>query len=74
MSVCVIVNDEAFNAQLSDAEPPAAIKDASVVKAGGRSPLHSSVTFPGQVMTGGVVSSMMMVCIHWPVFPQESAI
>ena len=64
LSVCVIVKDEAFNAQLSEAVPPAAIKDASVVKAGGTFALHSPVTLPGQVIRGGVVSSIIMVCTH----------
>ena len=40
MLVCVTENDEVFNAQLSDAVPPAAINVASVVKAGGNDALH----------------------------------
>src|SRR5688572_20449519 len=69
-----MVNDEAFNAQLSDADPPPAINVANVVKGAGMSALHSSFTVAGQVITGGVVSSIMIVWIHCPVLPQESAI
>ena len=61
LSVCVIVNEEAFNEQLSEAVPPPAIKVANVVKAGGMFALHSPVIFPGQVIIGGVISSMMIV-------------
>ena len=64
LSDSVILKVETFNAQLSEAVPPPAIKLASVVNAGGTSPVHSSFTFAGQVMTGGVVSSMMIVWTH----------
>ena len=61
MSVCVIVNDEAFKAQLSEADPPPAMNVARVVNAGGMFALHSPVILPGQVIVGGVVSSITMV-------------
>ena len=55
---------DTFKPQLSDAVPPPAIKADSVVYAGGTFPTHSKFKVPGQVMTGGVGSLMMIVCIH----------
>ena len=62
LSDSVTENDEAFNAQLSEAVPPPAMKLASVVNAGGIFPVHSSLTFAGHVINGGVISSIVIVC------------
>ena len=74
LSDCVIENDEAFKAQLSDAVPPPAMNDANVVKAAGTFALHSAFILPGHVITGATVSSIIIVCTHCPVLPHESAI
>ena len=42
LSVCMTVKEDAFKAQLSEAVPPPARNDASVVKAGGKALLHSA--------------------------------
>jgi hypothetical protein len=60
-SVWVMENEDATNAQLSLAEPPPLIKSVRFVKAGGTSPAHSALTLPGQLIIGGVVSSMVIV-------------
>src|SRR5207253_8024842 len=36
------------------------------------SPVHSTVVSPGQVMDGGVVSTIVIVCVQVEVFPQSS--
>ena len=74
LSVSINENVDSSKPQLSEAVPPPAINVARVVNAGGILPLHSSFTFGGHVITGGVVSSMVIVCMHSPVLPQESAI
>ena len=42
------------------------------VKIGGTSLAHSTDTLDGQMMEGGVVSSMVMICTQEPVFPHAS--
>src|SRR5687768_2427294 len=74
LSVCSTLNVVADKAQLSDALPAPIVKAESVVSAGGTDPIHSKVKFAGHDITGGVWSSMVIVCTHCPVFPQESAI
>ena len=68
------VNDVATYPQLSFTLPPAAVNSARVVGIAGNDPIHSNVTFAGHVTTGGVLSSIVIVWTHCPVFPQESAI
>src|SRR3990172_8085756 len=43
-----------------------------LVSAGGTSSSHSTVTGPGQVAVGGVVSSTVIVCVQSVVLPQPS--
>ena len=62
--VWLTLNVLATNPQLSVADPPPAIKVASVANAGGRLPIHSKFWFAGHVITGAVVSSTMIVCTH----------
>ena len=74
LSVSVKENEDSTKSQLSEALPPPLMKSANVVNAGGTSPEHSNISAPGQVITGFTWSSTVMVCVHCPVFPQESAI
>ena len=59
--LCIAVNVLATIPQLSFTLPPAAVKSARVVGIAGTDPIHSNVTFAGQFITGGVVSSIVMV-------------
>ena len=74
LSDSVTENEDTFSAQLSDAVPPPATKSVRLVKRGGISALHVPFTLPGHVITGEVISSMMMVWTHCAVLPHESAI
>src|SRR6185503_5807816 len=74
LSVSVYVNDPVLSPQLSLALPPPVTKSPYVTKAKGTSTLHSNTRSAGQMITGGVISSIVIVCTHWLMFPQESAI
>ena len=74
LEFCIAVNVLATNPQLSLTAPPAPVNSASVVGIAGTAPIHSNDTFAGHVTTGGVLSSIVIVWTHCPIFPQESAI
>src|SRR5210317_1630294 len=53
--------------------PQLSVAVTRVISAAGTSPMHSTVTAGGHVISGGVVSSMVMVCVHVAMFPQSSS-
>jgi hypothetical protein len=63
-SVSITVKVASSRPQLSVAVPPPAINSAYVAKATGTSTTHSNVKSAGQLITGSVVSSTVIVCIH----------
>ncbi len=72
-SVSVTVNVASSIPQLSVTVPPPAKNSVNEAKAGGIAPLHSKFAPGGQVITGLLVSSIVIICMHSAVLSQESA-